>query len=291
MIRLRHILHPIRSAKSLCRRVHSHASTYFYKRIGEREFGNIARGQRDKCWCSGELLPFKWHNSYGVCAECGCYVNRRPPLPEELQRLYSLDLYWHTRQKLKGYPTIEQRPVNDRADGRVQCWLELIERYGPARGRVVEVGCAHGVLLAELKSRNYDCLGVEPDEQTAEWTRQKTGLDIRAGFFPGVPLPRCDLFLAFDVIEHVSDPLAFLQGAGQLLPPGGVAILQTPIDRHARSAPPFGEMFEKVFDDIEHQFVFVDKSMQRLGRQAGFRVLAQTAWCVAHEIVVFEREE
>jgi len=174
MIRLRHILHPIASAKSLYHRV----SSFVYKRLAERQFRHIRRGQRDQCWCGGELLPFKWHRSYGVCAKCGCYVNCRPPLPEDLKLLYSFDLYWHDRQRLKGHPNIEARSMYDRSDGRVGYWLGLIEQYGPSYGTVIEVGCAHGVLIAELKVRGYECIGVEPDMRTAEWVKKNIDLNV-----------------------------------------------------------------------------------------------------------------
>jgi len=285
MLRLRHILHPLRSAKSACRRV----SQSIYSLRAKRQFRNICRGQRDHCWCGGELLPFKWHPSYDVCAECDCYVNRRPPLLEELNRLYSFDLYWHTRQRLKGYPAIEHRPMNDRSDGRVDYWLGLIQRYGPSAGRVVEVGCGHGVLLAELKARGYDCIGVEPDDRTAAWTRGQTGLDIRPGFFPCVDLPKCDLFLAFDVIEHSQEPEAFMRAAAQLLNQNGVAIIQTPIDRYDYQ-PPFGERFEAAFDDLEHLYLFSDEAMRQLALRSGLQIvtLNERLW-LHHEVCVFRK--
>lgn len=284
MIRARHILHPLRSARSLYLRIDEGVR----RRLDERQFRSLRRGQQHHCWCGGHLSPFEWHESYGVCRECGCYVNQRPPLPEDLKRLYSFDLYWHTRQRLKHHPAIEQRSTNDRSDGRVDYWLALIKRYGPPRGLVVEVGCAHGVLLVELRAHGYECIGVEPDEQTAEWTRQAAGLDIRPGLFPNVSLPRCDLFLAFDVIEHALDPLSFVAGAREVLRGGGVAIFQTPVpgDDHGR---PFGEMFDKVFDDVEHQYIFTWKSLSQLAGRCGFRSIAVDSWRVAHEIIVLER--
>ena len=235
------------------------------------------------------MLPFKWHASYKVCTKCGTYVNCRPPLPEELKRLYSFELYWHTRQQLKGFPVIEQRPANDRSDGRVDYWLGLIKRYRPSTGLVVEVGCAHGVLLAELKARGYKCIGVEPDERTAEWARENVGLDVRPGLFPNVDLPKCDLFLGFDVIEHSPVPVAFMNGVAQLLNPGCVAIIQTPIDRYAYQ-PPFGDMFGLVFDDLEHLYIFTQTSLRRLSETAGLMAIAEDSWRLAHEIVVLRRE-
>lgn len=285
MIRLSHVLHPILSAKTL----HDRLSRFVYKCYGNRQFLSIARSERDRCWCGGELLAFNWHPSYGVCAECGCYVNQRPPLTGELNRLYSFDLYWRTRQQVKGHPTIEQRSVNDRSDGRVEYWLGLIERYTRPAGLVVEVGCAHGVLLVELMTRGYECIGVEPDRRTTDWVRENMGVDVRPGFFPYVELPKCDLFLAFDVIEHSPVPEAFMKGAAQLLNSGGVVIIQTPIHSPDHQ-PPFRYMLDKVFDDLEHMYIFSTESIRRLGETAALEVIAEDSWRLAHEIVVFRKE-
>jgi SAM-dependent methyltransferase len=205
-----------------------------------------------------------------------------------MSRLYSFDLYWHTRQQLKQHPTIEHRSAYDRSDGRLDYWLGLIQRYAPSQGPAVEVGCAHGVLLAELRTRGYTCIGVEPDARTAEWTRQRTGLDIRSGFFPQVDLPTCDLFLAFDVIEHSPDPEAFMIGATKVTRRGGVAIVQTPIAGEGPDLP-FGDMFEKVFDDVEHLYIFSEESLHRLAELAGFRLVTVDRWRLAHEILTLER--
>lgn len=285
MIRLRHILHPVRSARSASRRI----GEFIFRYQARQKFKNVRRGHRERCWCGGELQEFRWHASYGVCAECRSYVNRRPPLPEELTRIYSFDLYWHTRMRLKGFPEIEQRPANDRADGRVEYWLKLVERHGPRQGRVIEIGAAHGVMLTELRDRGYECIGVEPDEQTAAWVRKNSSLDIRAGFFPGIDLPKCDVFLAFDVIEHSTDPEAFLKGAAGILEPGGIAILQTPIDRNG-TQPPFGSRCHEVFDDIEHLHIFSDASLRKMAEAAQLEVAAtEDGWMLAHEVVVLQK--
>lgn len=227
--------------------------------------------------------------SYGVCQACGCYVNRRPPLQEELKRLYSLDLYWHIKQKADGNPAIEERSAHDKRDGRVGFWLNLISKYGPDKGQVVEIGCAHGVLLKELKERGYGCIGVEVDEKTAAWTSNAIGVPIRTGFFPGVDLPSCNLFIACDVLEHVNNPEAFICEAARLLKPGGIAIIQTAIDRYDY-VPPFGERFRDAFDDIEHLFIFTDKALLELARRSGLKVvtLSERIWLMG-EICVLQK--
>jgi len=281
---LRQVLHPVRSVRSLYRKAVRRALRY----LAGRQFRSIRRGQRDACWCGGSLLPFKWHESYGVCAECGCYVNRRPPLQEELTRIYAFDLYWHTRQRVKNHPTIEDRSANDLSDGRVDYWIDLIARCGPAEGRVVEVGCAHGVLLVELRARGYECVGVEPDERTAAWTARQTGLDIRSGFFPDVEVPECDLFLALDVIEHSLEPARFMKGAARCLKPDGIVVIQTPIGEDGNERP-FDGMFDKVFDDLEHLHVFVERSLRLLAERSGLSVIGRESWRLAHEVTVLKK--
>jgi len=206
-----------------------------------------------------------------------------------MERLYTFDRYWHKRMKCLGYPTIEDRTSTDLNDGRTSHWLELVQQYGPSSGQVAEVGCAHGVLLAELARRGYRCTGNEPDEVTASWTREKVGLDIRSGFFPEVALPECDLFIAFDVLEHSIDPKSFMIGASKLLKPGGVAVIQTPIDRYDYE-PPFGETFEAAFNDIEHLYILTDESMEKLAECSGLEIIdAKGRLWLHHEICIFQK--
>lgn len=282
-MRLRHALS---HGRKLCRSAWKSIRTAWY----QRQFVGIRRTTRDRCWCGGHLLPFALHASYGVCAECGTFVNRYPPVADELGQLYTLERYWHARQRLKGHPSIEVRPANDRSDGRVDYWLQLIERYAPGSTTALEVGCGSGVLLSELAARGYSCVGVEPDPKVAAWVARHTGVDIRAGFFPDVDVPAGnDLFLAFDVLEHSPDPGAFLRGAAAALRPGGMAIIQTPVDR-GELDPPFGGHFRAAFDDLEHLFVFGSGAAAALAEVSGLSLVsADEAWRVGHEVMVFVR--
>jgi len=283
MSRIQHIFHPIHTALHVYQRMRIAGQRYRAK----QGFVNILRGRQDNCWCGGSLISFPWNSGYGICSECGCYVNLLPPIQDELRRFYSFESYWHNRMLSLGYPTIEEREDNDRRDGRLDYWLQLVKCYGPSSGRVIEVGCAHGVLLSELSGLGYDCIGNEPDEQTAQWTRANIGLDVRSGFFPFIELPRCDLFLAFDVIEHSPVPEEFMRKVYELLNDNGIAIIQTPIDRYD-FMPPFNGKFKEAFNDIEHLFLFTDKAMEKLASLTGLTVIcaSERLW-LHHEICIF----
>jgi len=285
MIHIRHFLHPIRTARIAYRM----AAVSVYRAFLDRELGNVRRSDAATCWCDGSLNAFRWHRSYGVCASCGTYVNRYPPIKEELPRIYSFDYYWHTRQRLRGNPSIEGRPENDRGDGRVDYWLNLIDRYHPMKGKVIEVGCGSGVLLSELQKSGYECIGVDVDEKSATWISKNMGLEVRSGIFPDVDLPSCSLFLAFDVLEHSRQPLDFMKRAAELLVPGGVAIIQAPIDRIGKGRP-FAKRFRDAFDDLEHLFLFTDRAMRTLAARCGLEVvtLNETLWLMG-ELAVLKK--
>ncbi len=268
MIKAHHIRHPVRAARRLKSRIERAIAT---RRANQLE-STLPREVRDACWCGGTLLPFHWHSSYGVCAECGCYVNRRPPQAKALNTIYTLDDYWRHRQVSKGIPPIEKRGDLYRKDGRLAYWLTLVKRFGPSEGEVIEVGCAPGVLLSELRRIGFRCLGVEASETVAVWLRNTQGLDVRTGIFPGVVLPACELLLAFDVAEHTPAPAEFWKEIGRLLRPGGTAIIQTPIECHDFEHP--FKTRADWFDDVEHLFLYTDKSVRRLAALSGLDIIA-----------------
>jgi 2-polyprenyl-3-methyl-5-hydroxy-6-metoxy-1,4-benzoquinol methylase len=96
--------------------------------------------------------------------------------------------------------------------------------------------------------------------------------------------------LAIDVLEHSPSPKDFLCEVSRLLKPGGIAIIQTAIDRYEYN-PPFGERFD-MFDDIEHMFLFTDKAMQELAKRADLEVLTlEERLGLAGEICIFRKPE
>jgi len=266
MVKLRHFFHPIKSAKGLFRR----GREAYYRRLGERFEATVPRRDVNQCWCGGSLLPITGIAQYGACESCGCYVNRRPPTSESLKEIYSLDNYWRVRQRLMGVPPIEKRADFYRDDGRIGYWLNLIEQYGPTSGTVIEIGCAPGALLSELERRGFDCIGVEADASVADWIRRNAEVKVEEGLFPWLELPSCDLFLAFDVAEHTSDPIAFWVGIANSLKPGGKAIIQTPIE-YSDYAYPFKTRRE-FFDGLEHLYLYTDTSVRKLAQLANLEL-------------------
>ncbi len=116
---------------------------------------------------------------------------------------------------------------------RTANWLlDLVQRRAPA-GRLLEVGCGHGLLLDEARRRGYETTGLELSGAAAAHGRDVLGLDVRRTpieAFVAEPgqRERYDAVLLVDVLEHLADPRAMLAHCQDLLAPGGVLAVVTP---------------------------------------------------------------
>ena len=106
--------------------------------------------------------------------------------------------------------------------------LDLIERRFP-RGRLLDVGCGHGLLMDEAQTRSWRVTGLELSRSSAAHAR-RLGLDVReqtiedSGFAP----ESFDAIVAVDLIEHLHEPRDFVRRCAELLVPGGALLIATP---------------------------------------------------------------
>ena len=159
------------------------------------------------------------HGDLYACVECGTVQQPSLPAAPELAGLY--------REMSDEAYLAEER--GRRATARRL--LDLIGRHVPA-GRLLDVGCGHGLLLDEARSRGYEVEGVELSRSAAAYARDVLGLPVSE-----LPLEELepsaggDGFAAIvlaDVLEHVEDPVAAIRRCRELLRPGGVLCVVTP---------------------------------------------------------------
>jgi 2-polyprenyl-3-methyl-5-hydroxy-6-metoxy-1,4-benzoquinol methylase len=112
--------------------------------------------------------------------------------------------------------------------------LDLIAAHVPS-GRLLDVGCGHGLLLDEARRRGYQTVGLELSREAAKHARETLGLDVRElpleSFIEGANGDSPGGFEAVvlaDVLEHLDDPVDAIDRCAGLLRPGGVLCIVTP---------------------------------------------------------------
>jgi len=156
------------------------------------------------------------HGDLLRCRDCGTV--QQPTLPSgaplhDLYREMSDDAY-----------LAEER-------GRRATARRLLDLVAPhlEGGRLLDVGCGHGLLLDEARARGFETVGLELSAQAARHAREGLGLDVREVPFETFEDDRgFAVVVLADVIEHLDDPLAALDRCAELLAPGGALVLVTP---------------------------------------------------------------
>ena len=151
-----------------------------------------------------------------------------------------------------------------------------LESQIPRRG--IELGCSHGAFLAQLRERDWECLGIEPAAEVARIAAER-GFDVRVGSLESVVAAdpqtfvpsHFDAIFAWMVIEHLHEPVATLRLARELLKPGGTLSF---------SVPNFGCWERRAFGRFwyalqlpTHLQHFTDSSLRRLLQSSGFELV------------------
>jgi SAM-dependent methyltransferase len=107
----------------------------------------------------------------------------------------------------------------------------ILEKQVQAGGgkRVLDVGCGRGIVVDSLVSRGIDCYGVEL-APVAVPERLRSRVTTGTGFadLPSALRLSIDTVILGDVIEHLADPVQFLQLLQQSLPQLRTMIVTVP---------------------------------------------------------------
>ena len=118
----------------------------------------------------------------------------------------------------------------DRTAGTSKKTVALIAKFVEKNDRVLEVGCGAGYFLEKLLQQGKKVQGVELNTAAAAFARERE-VPVAAVALEDFAAQHRESFAAvclFQVIEHVAEPLEFLDHALTCLQPGGLLVLCVP---------------------------------------------------------------
>ena len=207
------------------------------------------------------------------CARCGLvYINPRP-VAEDIGKFYSGDYDPHVKK-----PKSPRRRTGI-LKKLMEAWYagsDLRTRlkkdaYAGQKGKVLDVGCGAGAFLARLKALGWEVHGVETDP-TASKAARGHGLEVKTGRLGEVRYPdsHFDIVTTIHVLEHIHEPLAFMEEIRRILKPGGKLYVEVP-NTASFNFHRFGrEWFH--LDAPRHICSYSPYSLRYLLSKAGFKV-------------------
>ncbi|OGM89303.1 hypothetical protein A2108_00665 [Candidatus Wolfebacteria bacterium GWA1_42_9] len=97
-------------------------------------------------------------------------------------------------------------------------------------GKLLEIGCSHGVKLEYLKKAGWEVMGIEFNRKAAEYARKERGLNIFSGSFFDANLEEnyFDAVVMDMVLEHLYYPQEAIKKIFKILKPGGQLVFSIP---------------------------------------------------------------
>src|ERR1700730_11178114 len=193
------------------------------------------------------------------CADCGLEFVAPTPSPSELADYYDRSY----AVPLELYAAASERNAARIAD---------LERWSPARGRLMELGASYGRALAAARDRGWDVVGVELSPTASTYARTHFALTVFNCDLADAALADAsfDAVIGWHVLEHVRNPRDQLLRLAALLKPGGVLGLRVPniASFGARAA---GQWWPWMCPPA-HLWFFSSTTLPRLLQACGFEV-------------------
>lgn len=218
-----------------------------------------------------------------ICMETGLVRNDPVPSDEELTQFYAEDY----RIAYKGAAKPRRRQVLRnfrRAAEYVRTFRDVLE---PA-AHVLDVGAGSGEFAYLMTRLGKTVKGIEPNSAYATYCREALGLDVHtAHLSPDLfPPEQFDLIRLNHVLEHLNDPIAYLQQIAIWLKEPGLLYIEVPnIEVYCREKSR-GGMFH-----YAHIFNFNPWTLRACAGLAGLTEAPETAQHTSGSTGVFFKRD
>ena len=214
-----------------------------------------------------------------TCHGC-CYVGFQTPDDKVLSEYYSLAY----EKEISTWYNLESDYAEDKVISRAKDTIKILQKYGCGGDAIddtviIELGCAFGGTVGELRNRGYAAYGTDfnPD---AIHQGQKHGnayiYNQPADEFLRNEKKKANLIYSYHTLEHISDPVRFLENLKPCLADDAVLTFRVPNGAYLRA---WLEGFDKWdwFSYPSHLHMFTPRSLICLTESTGYELLSVTS--------------
>ena len=157
------------------------------------------------------------------CRDC-CFVYQNPvPVFSDLKERYMQNYFEYELQNEENFFSLMKLGLED-------IGFDSMPAGSFQNRNFLDIGCATGMLCAYIREKGWNVRGVDICKESAEYGKEKRGVDIFAGTLTEAGFPGSYFsFIHFShLIEHVPDPAALLREVHRILADRGITVITTP---------------------------------------------------------------
>lgn len=204
------------------------------------------------------------------CACCETHFLYPRPVNDELQDYY--DGKFREEVHTQSYYDYEVLTgVFQRFTPEAKIRVERVEQELNSADEVLEIGCSVGYFLDAIADKVQSVYGTEWDQKAQQFIRGCAHKDnIYVSSNPEDFGKRFDKIFMFHVLEHIEEPVAFLDNLKNFLKPNGVIYIEVPNVDDILVKTYQCDSFKNFYYKKAHLYNFNEKGLQYVFRQAGY---------------------
>lgn len=220
--------------------------------------------------------------SYVACQDCGQSFHRYILAPDWNERRFAK---WMSQEAIEAFekrtktPAYEFRKATDYTAHIFRIERLTRELRGSGAPRLLDFGCGYGEFLSMCAMYGFDAYGV--DRSTAKrdnnhFSRVFPEIENVSGMAP------FHAITLFEVLEHLDDPRGLMLRLRDLLPSGGILVLETPDCSGVRNIETRHD-YDKIHP-LEHINGFTPDTLTQFAVRLGFSPIARPLACVTNDL-------
>ena len=205
------------------------------------------------------------------CGNCSLFFIH-PPLTAQEEQSYYKDYSCHLqRRAVEGSKTVEETFLKRSESGQYR--IDILKDYLLDASSILEIGGGCGNFIADIRKAGFggEAVLVELCWEHLEFAIKKLGIkgfsaleDLKSGPFSAICM--------FHVLEHILEPVPFLNKCRDLLDEGGCLVIEVPSSSDPLLSIYDCDSYKDFYFQPMHHYVYSEKTLGVLAGLAGFSI-------------------
>lgn len=217
--------------------------------------------------CNSNLVTKKFskkNKGFYYCNNCKITF-QYPIIKKEINQYYKNQYYSKNERTSAQF-------INWLTKEKYRQYIKKLKKY-QSDGDLLDIGAGYGYFVKICNENGYNAFGVEPNKNSVAYAKNELNTKLDCKFFDKNYRKKIkfDIITNFHVIEHVLNPIDFIENINKKLKKGGILFLETP-NINSFNSNLLKENWPFILPN-EHLFYFSFESLIPILENNGFKVL------------------